>query len=188
MHNQLPDERKLREYDWFDVEFSDEEVREAKKRREYKDSNKWGDHFDSETRWVGYLGEIAFRAWLNQYGFAYKHWNQRDAKDTRDFTFGKLEIDVKTTSTKYPPKMFYGVEVLVSQLGNENVNAYVFCRYNLENNVATVLGWLPKDEFIEKSIERKAGDKVTESFTVRADMLEVKIQQLMRLIDLDRYR
>lgn len=188
MLNLRLDENRIRESDWFDVPFSEEEVAEAKKIRQYKDSNRWGDHFDSDTRWVGHLGEIAFRVWLNQYGFPYKHWDLRDEKDTRDFTFGRLEIDVKTTSTKFPPKMHYGVEVLCSQLDNDVVNSFVFCRYNLETNVASMLGWLPKDEFIDKSIERKAGDKVTESFTVRADMLEVKLRQLKPLIDLDRYR
>jgi hypothetical protein len=188
MHNQLLDENKLRESDWYTIQFSEEDVKKAKAIRASKDRNQWGNRFESETRWVGYLGEIAFRCWLNEVGFGYRHYDLRDEKDIRDFTVGLLEIDVKTLVQKKYPQMYYNCEVNESQLDNDMVNAYVFCRYMIDSNEVIVLGWIPKKDFLKRSWERKKGDTLAGGAIVTADMQQVKVSYLKPLIDIDRYR
>ena len=174
--------------DWYIVEFTEEEVAEAKRIRTEKDKNNWGDHFSSDTRWIGYLGEIAFKCWLEEMGMTFHHWDYIDRKDIRDFTVSSLEIDVKTVGTNYFPRESYGCTVAVAQLDNEVVNAYVFCRFILEERRAIVMGWIPKDEFIKLSKGHKKGERVNEHFVSPADMRQVCVRQLKPLIDIDRYR
>jgi hypothetical protein len=188
MHNHYQEENRVKEKDWFIIKFSDYEIEEAKKIREEKDKNLGENRFNSETRWVGYLGEIAFRYWLRELGLKHTYWDFRDRKDKRDFTLDSLEIDVKTIATNYYPKMHYSCAVLSGQVTNEVVNTYVFVRYILPTNIAIVMGWLSKKEFLERADEKKKGTVTNSNFKVPADMLDVRINELRPLIDLDRYR
>lgn len=173
--------------DWYIVQFDASEVVEAKKIRELKDSNKWGNRFDSSTRWTGYLGEMAFKFWLDQLGLQYTHWNFIEVKDKRDFTVGRLEIDVKTIATNFFPRKSYSCLVACSQLDNENVNAFVFCRYLLKEDKVVIMGWLPKEEFLDKSIFREKGYQ-EDNFVVPTDMRKVFMYQLKPLMDIDRWK
>ena len=117
---------------WYIVAFEQETINSIKQDRCEKDKHQWGNRFDSDTRWVGDLGELAFKDWLNEIGFPYNYWTNKQFKDTRDFTVGRLEIDVKTIATNYFPKRSYSCQVAASQLKNEAVNTYVFSRYLLD--------------------------------------------------------
>ena len=174
--------------DWYISSVSQEQIVEAKKIVQEANNLAWSNKFESDTRWIGYLGEQIFKEWLDKTKIPYHYWRESETKDIRDFTVGRLEIDVKAVGTNFFPQNNYGCQVVCSQLGNENVNAYVFCRYLLKENKVVIMGWLPKDEFLEISRLCKAGEQVTKSFKVPADMREVKLYQLKPLIDLDRYR
>jgi len=163
---------------WYIRHFSEAEIKGYSERRASKDSHGWGNKFEGEQRWTGYPGEISFRDFLIENGIEHEHHNTVDEKDKKDFTVGGCNIDVKTVATTVEPQGYYGCEVEKSQVGNRHVDTYVFVRFNTKSNTAFVLGWIPKDEFIRKSVLRKPGEKVTDSFTVNAAMREIKINDL----------
>lgn len=166
---------------WYIRQFSEEEIRKYKNRRDFKDSHRWGNIFEGKDRWTGYPGEVSFRDFLNDNAIDHAHHNTVDEKDVKDFTVGNCNIDVKTVATTVDPKEYYGCEVEQSQTGNKSVDTYVFVRFNTKTNTAFVLGWLPKHEFLGKAISRLPGERVTGSFTVNTAMFEVKIDDLRPL-------
>jgi len=52
--------------DFWTVRFTEQDVENAKERRKLKDTFVRGNRFDSDNRWIGYLGEVAFKDWLDK--------------------------------------------------------------------------------------------------------------------------
>jgi len=172
--------------DFWTVRFTEQDVEEAKERRKLKDTFVRGNRFDSDNRWIGYLGEVAFKGWLDKMTVDYTWWNKERAADIQDFSVtGGLEIDVKTlSSTKYFPKSHHGCQVAVKQLDNEGVDTFVFCTFILDSYEMVVKGWVSKEEFMEKSELKQAGIPITKYFTPPVDMRSIKVFQLRPLSEL----
>lgn len=65
-------------------------------------------------------------------------------------------VDVKTTRASGPPKPHYVARVYGSEEGKEKLcdkcDVYYFVRCNVQLSLATIIGWLPAREFIEKAL------------------------------------
>jgi len=98
-----------------------------------------------------------------------------------DFCFCKQRIDVKTQMRTLPVKNYYNVGVDVRQIKNP-CDIYLFCSVDKVFEFIEYCGWLPKDEFIEKSVIMRAGDVVEKSngdvHTFKTDCYLTKVSEL----------
>lgn len=66
-----------------------------------------------------------------------------------------IKIDVKTTKASGPPLPHYAARVYGSEAKKEKLaskcDVYYFVRCNQQLSVATIVGWLPAREFIERA-------------------------------------
>lgn len=67
-------------------------------------------------------------------------------------------IDVKTMGRTVPMKDHYAHNFMGSQ-AHFNTEAYLFTSLNINKNILTICGWLPKKEFLETSAFYKCGEK-----------------------------
>lgn len=134
------------------VEFNDDEIADAVKRRSSKDKYVGKNKFESGQRWMGYLGEVAYRRFLDSFGHIdYIYHNIANGKDSHDFTVdgknGKeLRVDVKTTVRRRPPKDNDKAVVPEEQIDNP-YNYLVFISYDPIEKVAYILGGMNKHNF-----------------------------------------
>jgi hypothetical protein len=67
-----------------------------------------------------------------------------------------LRVDVKTTIAAAPPEMHYVARVYGPEKNKEKLSSkcdvYYFVRCNTALTLATIVGWLPAREFIEKAM------------------------------------
>ena len=68
----------------------------------------------------------------------------------------KITIDVKTTRAVGPPQPHYVARVYGSEANKEKLcskcNVYYFVRCNQQMTLATIVGWMPAREFIERAL------------------------------------
>jgi hypothetical protein len=67
-----------------------------------------------------------------------------------------ITVDVKTTKAASVPELHYVARVYGSEAGKEKLsskcNVYYFVRCNQQMTLATLVGWLPAREFMEKAL------------------------------------
>lgn len=68
----------------------------------------------------------------------------------------KITIDVKTTKAAAVPEPHYVARVYGSEANKEKLcskcNVYYFVRCNQQMTLATIIGWMPAREFIERAV------------------------------------
>ncbi len=178
--------------DWFHKDFTDQEVRELKERQD-KTAKKlnYNNYINQAPRWIGTAVELAFKDWLDHYGFEYKYWQKDGEFDDRDFTFGRLEIDVKSRSQTVEAKDYYYLSVVGKQWDKIKkqglINCLVFGAFLLPENRAYVYGWLPVSEF-EREAKFMPKGTLSGKIILQNDGYNIMIKQLKELIDIDRFR
>jgi hypothetical protein len=85
--------------------------------------------------------------------------------------------DVKTKKVSSIPKPHYECSVSAYQR-RQKCEAYIFCRVLKDMSKGWVLGWMPKDEYFEKSRFLMEGDR-DGVYTVRESCYNLPISQLM---------
>lgn len=176
---------------FYTTEFDTDFVEEIKKKvKEKNDKIAYNNlPVDKGKRWVGVLGELAFKKYIESFGlkegeyFNYDTSLNTNDKNPWDFSIKDLNIDVKTVSTKYYPKKEWACNVDCTQFNKKGANAYVFARYLYPTNTAVVMGWILKDTFNEIKIERNDGDKVGK-IIVEGNFYEIPINRLQPLFSL----
>jgi hypothetical protein len=158
---------------WPKIEFIPYEVSQA---RENQPS--WDARFESESRWIGQLGEEAFRRWCLQEGVEYTDFTH-DGPCWVDFEALGKKIDVKTIGTKWYPKKHYACNVDSDQnVANVDADTYVFVRFIHEKNYALLVGWISKKNFNKNCVTRMSNKAITESMTPVKEFQEVLISDL----------
>ena len=93
-----------------------------------------------------------------------------------DLVYNDLSIDVKTMGRTTDVRPYY-VNNFIGLQRNYDVEAYIFASLNKKTDELTVVGWLPKDELLEKATFfpkgsiRKRSDSST--FKTFADLYEI---------------
>lgn len=140
------------------VKFDYDDVEQAEARRFFKDQQLGLNKFESQQRWMGYLGELAFREYLIQAGIEYEHHNTDSNKDLYDFTVSGVKIDVKTTVRRRHPTLEDHAVVPLEQINN-SYDALVFVSYDPTKGWAYLLGKISKDRFKKESILLARGER-----------------------------
>lgn len=103
------------------------------------------------------VAEAHFCNWLLTSELVFKYVGSREFE--YDFIVWKGEkqitIDVKCKARNVAPEPWYDGHVSEDQL-DFKCDAYVFA--NVTAGVPTIMGWIPKKEFIEVATVRKQGD------------------------------
>lgn len=119
---------------------------------------------------AGALGEILVRDLLGYKQFNTPHYDLYTDQGTR--------IDVKTKRCTSAPKPFY--ECSIAAHGVKQVcDEYVFVRVLNNLQRAWILGRISKDEYFEKAVRHKKGDKDdSNNFTFKSDCYNLEISEL----------
>ena len=67
-----------------------------------------------------------------------------------DMKIGDYVCDIKTMKRKVTPKRHYVGNFPKCQISYKT-DVYIFTSTNVNNNILTVVGWIPKDEFLKKA-------------------------------------
>jgi len=148
------------------VTFSDEEIQKVKKIRAEEANLPGRQIFDSDHRWVGKLGEWAVRTVFPLWEEITSHFSAQQV-DFRDLE-GRL-VEVKTKCSKYPFRDSYDFDVNDLQLKKNHNDIYVACYHELGTSEVLVVGWLPKEELLERGELLHKGDLYHGRYVVRAD-------------------
>lgn len=135
----------------------------------------------SDLRWVGDLGEIAFKSWLNHSGVAGAKWQIEDAAGREDFLLPTGEkIGVKTVKRKVPPTPEFTAQV-TAQHANEPVDEFFFLCYQFQINKMWFLGGIRKEAFLSKAKYYKAGECVHPAYQIRPghEIYNIAISELI---------
>ena len=128
---------------------------------------------------AGYVGEYCVMDYLLN--------NKHDVVEdnTYDYDFylntknnGKLKIDVKTKTTGVKPLSYYDCSIAEYNT-KQKCDVYVFTRILYSLKKIWLLGWLPKQEYFNKSKFLKKGTVDEDNgYTVKASCYNLKIDEL----------
>lgn len=169
----------------FEQSFVDEIKKQVEQRNRKYDFNNLPS--DKGNRWVGVLGELALKEYLDGFewveGIDYIYNAKDNDKCPFDFTINELKLDVKTVATKYFPRLDYGCNLDIDQFNKPECNSYVFGRFILNENKVVLMGWITKDEFEAKKVTRLKGS-ILHTMEVEKDFYEVEVNKLTPLTSL----
>lgn len=122
---------------------------------------------DTDARWVGELGEIAFRSWLNHRGYRDYQWILDDAAGKPDFILGRdVSVGVKTVKRKVAPRPDYTMQI-TAQHAHEPVQQFFFLTYEFQRRVMWLLGGISRDLFLQNARFYADGEWVHPNYQVR---------------------
>ena len=122
---------------------------------------------------AGALGEILVRDYLSYIQANTAHYDLYTDQGTR--------IDVKTKRCTSAPKPFY--ECSIAAHGTQQqCDEYIFVRVLNSLQRAWILGRISKDEYYEKAVRHKKGDKDdSNNFTFKSDCYNLPISELWKI-------
>jgi hypothetical protein len=139
-------------------------------------------HFQTDElrdKKIGKLGQIKFGQFLFSNSIEFIPQKSHSEPDKFDFKIKEKIADVKARRfDSGTPQDDWGMNYPAQQI-SKDANCYVFLLISLNEMKARLYGFLSKDGFKSKAVFRRKGEKVTEYFTVRNDMYEVKISDLI---------
>jgi len=157
----------ITEIDYDDAERYAKEVRNIAKERGIENYKKTSNRFN-QTR-VGYLGECCFEKFLGQLDKDFERYINFEPDRGKDFLLEDTFIDVKTTRRGVSPYWIVnsGENVECSVFSNQlkkakykRIDLFAFVSLLESDDVGYLLGWLPVDEFVEKSVFLEKGSKL----------------------------
>ena len=105
-----------------------------------------------------------------------------------DICLFSKKIDIKTMGRTTAVKDYYVHNFMDHQKEHE-ADCFIFCSYNKTNGILTICGFISKKEFFRQAKPYKKGDIRTrsngEKFPAKADMHEIRQDQLMPINDFD---
>ena len=165
-----------------EVTIQENMIQEAKKLRSEMPSKPNNSITKGEGSYCGCLGEIILRNYLNTL--------KCDAKIASDYDFDIItnkgtKFEVKTKRCTSKPKESY--ECSVPDYNNrQKCDYYAFVRINEKTMKGYILGYLSKDEFLSKSVQRRKGETDNnilpngKPFIFHADCKNIYINQLRK--------
>lgn len=157
----------ITEIDYDDAERYAKEVRNIAKERGIENYKKTSNRFN-QTR-VGYLGECCFEKFLGQLDKDFEWYIDFEPDRGIDFLLEDTFIDVKTTRRGVSPYWIVnsGENVECSVFSNQlkkakckRIDLFAFVSLLESDDVGYLLGWLPVDEFVEKSVFLEKGSEL----------------------------
>jgi hypothetical protein len=119
---------------------------------------------DNGGRYVGFIGELITIKYLHQSGIKYD-WQNRDPSIPNydfDININNVRLEIKTKDRTVDPKLFY--ECSVADYNIQDCDFYIFNSLTRDKNLefpyhsATLLGYMPKKEYMAKAYHRNKGD------------------------------
>jgi len=154
---------------WISVPTAPRFVMWAKTIRAERDQQYGNIYRETETdeRWVGDLGEIVFKSWLNHVGIAGFQWITDNAAGNPDFIMPPdTKVGVKTVKRKVPPRAGYTAQV-TAQHANEPIDYFFFMSYEITKAKMWLLGGISKEDFLHHAVYYPAGARVHANYQIR---------------------
>ena len=155
-------------YDWLSYIVSPEWLVEANAIRVERD-RRYGNLYveeQSDERWVGDLGEIAFNHWLWENRVEGVDWVREESAGQSDFIIGELQIDIKTVKRIVAPRYDYTAQISAKHK-DYPANQLFFMSYEIPHNKLWLLGGMEKEEFIKFAQYYGEGQWVHANYQVR---------------------
>jgi len=150
----------------FDIPSSWEQ--QAKETRQQRDKLYGNIYLEesSDIRWVGDLGEICFKKWIQQNSITKFEWHLEKSTNAPDFTINGLRIDIKTVKRQGPPKRSYTAQI-TAQHKTHPIDELFFMSYEFQQKRMWLLGGIKMSEFINKARYYKEGEYVHPNYQIR---------------------
>lgn len=169
---------------WVSLLLTPEEEAEAKKIRVDRD-RQYGniyDEADTDERWVGDLGEIAFNSWLSHKGIQNFNWILNNAAGQPDFVTAKgVRIGVKTVKRKVPPRADYTAQI-TARHAHEPIDQFFFMSYEIAQRRMWLLGGIDRERFLKEARYYGEGEWVHDNYQIRRghEIYNIEISKLAR--------
>ncbi len=119
-------------------------------------------------RWVGDLGEMTFKSWLNSRGVPFK-WLLGDAAGNADFVVdSSTSVGIKTVKRVVKPQAGYTMQVTAKHAG-EPVDHFFFLSYEYtdQTRVMWLLGGVERQHFLSNAKFYRAGEWIHPRYQVK---------------------
>jgi len=168
---------------WISVAIAPEYEARAKKMREDRDRQYGNIYVEAETdeRWVGDLGEIAFNSWLKHEGVQGFQWVLDDVAGQPDFvTDRNVRIGVKSVKRKVPPLESYTAQITARHAA-EPIDHYFFMSYEYTKHRMWLLGGIERERFLREARYHTAGEWVHNHYQIREghEIYNIEIDKLI---------
>lgn len=119
----------------------------------------------TDERWVGDLGELAFRRWLRHKKISDFEWISDEAAGKPDFHVFTSRIGVKTVKRQDAPKAGYTAQI-TARHAEEPIDHYFFLSYDIAKKRMWFLGGITQSQFLESAKYYGAGDWVHPNYQI----------------------
>jgi len=106
-----------------------------------------------------------------------------------DIRIGEYVVDIKTMGRAVPVNIHYMVGNFPKCQESYKTDVYVFASLNKNTDVLTIVGWIPKKEFLEKASLFREGETRTRNngteFVLSQDNYEIKYSYLRDVVNPD---
>lgn len=135
--------------------------------------------FQHDNAWTGFIGEQAFKRFVDEYQIPHTWHSENVGPDKLDFEIGKWMIDVKTLVTASAFRKDFRVVVdMVHLKKNTIINTYSWVHLNPKTLVCTLLGWTLRKEFFDNATFHKKGERTTPHFVCPVDLKDLARSEL----------
>ncbi|PWC10033.1 hypothetical protein B4923_18040 [Brenneria roseae subsp. americana] len=167
---------------WISVLISERHEERAKQIRAERDRQYGNIYTEAETdeRWVGDLGEMAFNSWFKHEGIQNFQWILDDAAGQPDFvTELNTRIGVKTVKRKVPPRETYTAQITARHT-EEPIDQFFFMSYELSKRRMWLLGGIKRTRFLQEARYYSAGEWVHKDYQIRQghEIYNIEIEKL----------
>lgn len=167
---------------WISVSIDPQYETRAREVRQERD-RQYGNIFteaETDERWVGDLGEIAFSSWLKHEGIHNAKWITDNAAGQPDFIIPPdVRVGVKTVKRKVPPRSGYTAQITARHAG-EPIRQFFFLTYEFQKRQMWLLGGIDRDRFLAEARYYGAGEWVHPNYQVRNghEIYNIEIEKL----------
>jgi len=172
------------EQGWISVPIAEQYEERAKRMRAERD-RQYGNIFaeaNSDERWVGDLGEIAFNSWLKHNKINDHEWILTGAAGRPDFVLANgVRLGVKTVKRQGPPYEDYTAQITARHI-DEPIDQFFFMSYDIVSHEMWLLGGIDQARFLQQARYYKAGDFVHPHYQIRPghEIYNIEIMKLAR--------
>lgn len=122
---------------------------------------------ETDERWVGDLGEMAFNSWLKHEGIQDFTWVLDGAAGKPDFvTAAGIRIGVKTVKRQVPPRIDYTAQITARHAA-EPIDHYFFMTYEIAERRMWLLGGIEREHFLHGARYYGGGEWVHPKYQIR---------------------
>lgn len=178
---------EINKYGWIKLYIPENAELAAKKNRKERDAEYGNIYYEKESdeRWVGDLGEFAFKSWLKSQNIEGYKWLLKNAAGKADFIMSNSStVDVKTVKRKVAPLPYYTAQITAQHI-DENVDHYFFMSYEYDKKQMWFLGGITKANFKKHAKYYAEGEDVHSNYTIREghEIYNIEIDKLIPPIE-----